>query len=68
MREAFKPGTTVRWNIPDGARCTIVCYLKEGFYLIRTIPEGREMIGRGSDLLLPEKWEQKYLAARREET
>ncbi len=52
MKAAFQPGTAVRFSIPDGARATITRYLQEGFYLIRTVPEGRELVVQEDDLIL----------------
>ena len=63
MREAFKPGTEVRFNIPDGALAVITDYCKswdwrvpgylgDGFYLIQTIPEQRRLVAHEDDLEL----------------
>jgi hypothetical protein len=63
MKTEFKPGVLVRWNIPDGGLAEITNhqktrdwdipgYLGEGFYLVRTIPEGRELVGHEDDLIL----------------
>lgn len=60
MREAFKPGTIVRWDIPDGGLCKIVGYDLEGYYIVRTIPDGRLLQGYKVDLLLLEEWKKKY--------
>ncbi len=52
MKAAFQPGTAVRFSIPDGTRATIMRYLQEGFYLIRTVPDGRELVVEEDDLIL----------------
>ena len=63
MKITFKPGVMVRFAIPDGALAVITDFLKspdwrvpgylgEGFYLIRTVPEQREMVAHEDDLIL----------------
>jgi hypothetical protein len=63
MKVAFTAGTRVRFNIPDGALAEITDYRKswdwripgylgDGFYLIRTIPEQRQLIAHEDDLVL----------------
>ncbi len=54
MKAAFQPGTAVRFSIPDGERATITRYLQEGFYLVRTVPDGRELVVQEDDLILDE--------------
>lgn len=60
MIEASKPGTKVRWAIPDGGMAEIITYKGEGFYLVKTIPEQRELIGSENDLLLEHEWRKKF--------
>jgi len=60
MREAFKPGTLVRWNIPDGGFCEIARYDLEGFYVVNSVPDRRLLIAKEDDLLLPEEWKERY--------
>lgn len=62
MKTEFTPGTRVQWNIPgiltrtirdlgeEGALAEIVRYLGEGFYAVRTIPEGRELVAAEYDI------------------
>jgi len=38
--------------MPDGGSARIIRYLLEGFYLVETIPEGRELVGHEDDLIL----------------
>lgn len=65
MKTEFTPGTKVRWNIPDGGLAEITNakpankwdwkipgYLGEGFYEVRTIPEGRLLIAHEDDIIL----------------
>ncbi len=52
MKAAFQSRTAVRFKIPDGARATITRYLQEGFYLVRTVPDGRELVVQEDDLIL----------------
>lgn len=46
----WKPGTKVRFNIPDGANAEIIKYVGEFYWKIRTIPEGRELLAHQDDL------------------
>lgn len=48
----YRPGIPVRFNIPDGAHCIVMQHLRDGFYLLRVIPEHREMVAHESDLIL----------------
>jgi len=52
MIDSFTPGTKVRWNIPNGGLAKILYYVKEGFYMVETIPEQRELITQENDLML----------------
>ncbi len=52
MKAAFQSGTAVRFSSPDGARANIIRYLEEGFYLVRTVPDGRELVVQEDDLIL----------------
>ena len=60
MKKDFQSESIVKFNIPDGGRAKIVKYLKEGFYLIRTIPENRELIAHEDDISLDGEYKWKY--------
>lgn len=61
MRECFKHGVDVRWNIPDGGRARIVQCLGEGWYEVCTVPEQRLMIAKEEEILLVYEWDRKYV-------
>jgi hypothetical protein len=50
MKERFKPGVRCRWKIVDGGLCEIVKYLREGYYLVESIPERRELVADEDDI------------------
>lgn len=59
MIKDFTPGTRVRWVLkrytPNeylGGRAEIVRYAGEGWYIVKTIPEGREMVTHEDDIVL----------------
>ena len=57
MKTAFVEGFPVRFNIADSVRAKIVRYLREGFYEIRTIPEGRSMVAHEDDLVPEDRYQ-----------
>lgn len=50
MKSDLYPGVIAKFNIPDGSMCEIIKYLREDFYLVRTIPEHRELVVYQEDL------------------
>ena len=52
MKEGFVAGVRVHFNISGGANAVIVHYMREGFYLIRTVPDQRELVAHEDDLVL----------------
>lgn len=65
MKTEFTAGARVRFNIPDGGLAEITDrkkswdwkvpgYLGEGFYEVKTIPEGRLLIVREDEIVLAE--------------
>lgn len=55
MKEAFREGVILRWRVLDGGQVEVIKYLGECFYLVRTIPERRELVGHEDDLILEMK-------------
>lgn len=58
MKTAFKPGTLVRFNIPNGAIVRIVRYDMEDFYVIIG-EDGKHKIAHQDDLMLHNPEEKK---------
>jgi hypothetical protein len=52
MKTQFTVGRKVRFNIDGGALAHIRRYLGEGFYLIKTVPDQRELVANEDDLAL----------------
>ena len=61
MKTFLKPGTKVRFKIPDSCLAKITDhkksydwkvpgYLGEGFYLIETIPDNRKLVAHEDDI------------------
>ena len=48
---SFNPGDRAHFAIPDGANVTITKYAGEGWYLVRTVPDDRELVADKHDLL-----------------
>ena len=52
--KAFKEGEMVRVNIPGGTLARISIYLGESYYLVRTVPENREIVLEEKELIKEE--------------